>query len=65
VRFNNWILKEKLVLNPKYLLGFLFLLVSVLSSIPTNSAFADHDLDKDGISDEVDQCKIMMEFLMM
>ena len=48
-------------MNPKYLVGFLFLLVSVLTSVPINSVFAEQDLDKDGIPDAIDRCPNLQE----
>ena len=45
----------------KKILGFLLLLLATLTSIPVNPAFATHDLDRDGILDEIDSCPNLQE----
>ena len=61
VRFNNWILKVILGLKKIHFLPFLLLLVTTLTSVPINPAFAADDLDKDGIDDAMDACPNLQE----
>jgi hypothetical protein len=48
-------------LNIKYTLGFIFLLISTISSVPTLTAHAALDLDGDGVNDDVDSCPNLQE----
>ena len=44
-----------------YVLGFLFLLVGTLSTIPVQTFAAPGDIDGDGVADSVDLCPFVME----
>jgi len=48
-------------LNPKYFVAFLVLLITTLASVAISPAFATHDLDRDGVPDEIDKCPNLQE----
>ena len=44
-----------------YVLGFLFLLVGTISTVPVHTFAAPGDIDGDGVADEVDLCPFVKE----
>ena len=48
-------------MKPLYFVAFLVLLITTLTSIPLNPVSATHDLDRDGVPDEIDKCPNLQE----